>query len=88
MGETVTILITAIAALVVGVFIGRLLLQKVNQKAAQELAEKAKLIMKEAELTAETLKKDKILEAKEKYLKLKSEFEEEANRNGPPSAQG
>ena len=80
MGETVTILITAIAALVVGVFIGRLLLQKVNQKAAQELAEKAKLIMKEAELTAETLKKDKILEAKEKYLKLKSEFEEEVNR--------
>lgn len=80
MGETVTILITAIAALVVGVFIGRLLLQKVNQKVAQELAEKAKLIMKEAELTAETLKKDKILEAKEKYLKLKSEFEEEVNR--------
>ncbi|KYG76756.1 ribonuclease Y [Roseivirga echinicomitans] len=80
MGETVTILITAIGALAIGVFIGRLLLQKVNTKAAQELAEKGKLIMKEAELTAETLKKDKILEAKEKYLQLKSEFEEEVNR--------
>ena len=80
MGETVTILITAIVALAVGVFIGRSLLQKLNKKAAEELAEKGKLIMKEAELTAETLKKDKILEAKEKYLKLKSEFEEEVNR--------
>ncbi len=80
MGETVTILITAIGALAIGVFIGRLLLQKVNTKAAQELAEKGKLLMKEAELTAETLKKDKILEAKEKYLQLKSEFEEEVNR--------
>ncbi|KYG82127.1 ribonuclease Y [Roseivirga ehrenbergii] len=80
MGETVTILITAIGALAIGVFIGRLLLQKVNKKAAQELEEKGKLIMKEAELTAETLKKDRILEAKEKYLQLKSEFEEEVNR--------
>lgn len=80
MGDTVTILITAIAALGVGVFIGRMLLQKVNQKAAKELEEKGKLIIKEAELTAETIKKDKILEAKEKYLKLKSEFEEEVNR--------
>lgn len=80
MGETVTILITAIGALAIGVFIGRLLLQKVNKKAAQELEEKGKLIMKEAELTAETLKKDRILEAKEKYLQLKSEFEDEVNR--------
>ncbi|MFT6829162.1 MAG: ribonuclease Y [Roseivirga sp.] len=80
MGETLTILIAAIGALVVGIFIGRVLLQKANQKAAKELEERGKLIIREAELTAETLKKDRILEAKEKYLKLKSEFEEEVNR--------
>ena len=74
------ILITAVAALAVGVFIGRMLLQKMNKKAAQEQEEKAKLIIKEAELRAETIKKDKILEAKEKYLKLKTDFEEESNR--------
>ena len=76
----VPILITAVAALAVGVFIGRMLLQKMNKKAAQEQEEKAKLIIKEAELRAETIKKDKILEAKEKYLKLKTDFEEESNR--------
>ena len=76
----VTTLITGLAALAIGVFIGRILLQKLNKKAAQEQEEKAKLIIKEAELTADTLKKDRILEAKEKYLKLKSEFEEESNR--------
>lgn len=75
-----SILITAVAALAVGVFVGRILLQKMNKKSAQEQEEKAKLIIKEAELTAETVKKDRILEAKEKYLKLKSEFEEETNR--------
>lgn len=63
-----------------GIFIGRVLLQKANQKAAKELEERGKLIIREAELTAETIKKDRVLEAKEKYLKLKSEFEEEVNR--------
>ena len=80
MDDIVLILITAVVALAVGVFIGRIFLQKLNKKTVQELEEKGKLIIKEAELTAETLKKDRILEAKEKYLKLKSEFEEEANR--------
>ena len=36
-------------------------------------------MLREAEISAESLKKDKILEAKEKYLKLKSEFDEEVS---------
>jgi ribonuclease Y len=80
MGDTLTILLAAIAALAIGVFIGRILLQKANKKTAQEIEDRGKLIIREAELTAETLKKDRILEAKEKYLKLKSEFEDEVNK--------
>ncbi len=80
MGDTITIILIAIGALAVGVFLGRLWIQKLNQKAIQELEEKGKLIIKEAELTAESLKKDKILEAKERFLKLKADFEEESNR--------
>ena len=76
----IPILITAAAALAVGVFTGRMLLQLISKKATREQEEKAKLIIKEAELEAETIKKDRILEAKEKYLTLKSEFEEENNR--------
>jgi ribonuclease Y len=72
--------ITAIVAVIAGVIIGRFLLQSVFKRHETEAKEKAKLIIKEAELNGETVKKDKILEAKEKYLKLKSEFEEEANK--------
>jgi ribonuclease Y len=80
MGDSMTILLAALGALAVGVFIGRVLLQKANTKAAQEIEERGKLIIREAELNAESLKKDRIIEAKEKNLKLKSEFEEEVNR--------
>lgn len=42
--------------------------------------ERAEAIIREAELKSENIKKDKIIEAKEKLLKMKQEFEEEANR--------
>jgi ribonuclease Y len=64
----------------IGLFIGRSMLKKVYKKQEEEAEEKAKLIVKEAELTAENLKKDRILEAKEKYLKLKAEFEDDVNK--------
>ena len=80
MEETITLIAVAFGALAIGVFLGRVLIQKMNKKTVQEIENKGKLIIKEAELTAENIKKDRILEAKEKYLKLKSEFEEEANR--------
>ncbi|MCG8390490.1 MAG: ribonuclease Y [Cytophagales bacterium] len=74
------LVITGVVALGLGVFVGRTLIAKANKAKELELEEKAKLIIKEAEISAENIKKDKILEAKEKFLKLKSEFEEEAAR--------
>ncbi|WP_425482034.1 ribonuclease Y [Fulvivirga lutimaris] len=53
---------------------------KANKAKEEDLENKAKLIIKEAEISAENIKKDKILEAKEKFLKLKAEFEEEASK--------
>ena len=38
------------------------------------------MILQEAKIKGESLKKDKILQAKEQYLKLKGEFESESNR--------
>lgn len=73
-------IIAAVLALGVGVVIGRMMAAKVARDKQEEVEEKARLIIKEAEISAENIKKDKILEAKEKFLKLKSEFEEEANR--------
>jgi ribonuclease Y len=78
--DVLTIAITAIVALVIGVLIGRILLKSTLKKANEKAREQAELLVKEAEIQAESIKKDKILEAKEKLIKLKSEFEEEANR--------
>ncbi|GAB3536980.1 ribonuclease Y [Pontibacter brevis] len=80
MPDILYILLTAIVALAVGVFIGRSLLQRVYKQQEEDARQRAKSIIREAEVNAESIKKDRILEAKEKYLKLKSDFDEEMNK--------
>ena len=65
--------------LVVGIGIGRFMLRSLlkNQEVAAQ--NKVKKILKDAENNAEILKKNKLLEAKEKFLQLKSEHEQEIN---------
>jgi ribonuclease Y len=74
------IVITFLVAMALGVFISRFLMKQSIEKSKSEATSKAALIVKEAELTAENIKKDRILEAKEKYLQLKTEFEEDSNK--------
>lgn len=76
--DPITIIIS-VAALVIGVIVGKLVLGKSADQVKQAEAEKDRII-KEAQSNAEQIKKDKMLEAKEHFLKLKSEFDEEANR--------
>ena len=64
----------------IGFYAGRVLLLKLFKEQENQATERAKLIIREAEAKAETQKKDKMLEAKEHFLKLKAEYEEEANR--------
>ena len=66
--------------MIIGFIIDRMILKRSESKKIKEAKEQSKLIIKEAEVSAESIKRDKVLEAKEKFLKLKSEFEEEANR--------
>lgn len=74
------ILLTNLLALSIGVFAGRKMLSKSFNSKEQEAEEQAALIVKNAEMQAESIKKDRVLEAKEKYLKLKTEFEESTNQ--------
>ena len=53
---------------------------KSSKAEEQKAKESAALILKEAEINAEEIKKEKILEAKENFIRLKSEFDEESNR--------
>jgi ribonuclease Y len=80
-------ILIAVVSLAVGVGIDRFLFKKVLKRLDSEGQEKAKLIIKEAELKAESIrqeaenqKNNRMLEAKEKFLKLKAEFEDEANK--------
>lgn len=73
-------ILIALGAAVMGFLIGRFLIQQINTKATQAQEAKAEQILKSSHLEAENIKKDKILEAKEEYYKIKSSFEEEANR--------
>lgn len=69
-----------ILGLVIGVVIGRYLLRSIFKKQEIAVQNKAKKILKEAEQDAEHLKKNRLLEAKEKFLQLKSEHEIEVNQ--------
>lgn len=70
--EYVTLMIVALVALSAGIGIGLSILKKATKG-------KAKAIIKEAEAEAEVIKKDKILQAKEKFLQLKAEHEKYIN---------
>ena len=75
MDSMINVIIGAVAGLLAGYAI-TILLQKRKGAAALVSAQKeAKLILKEAEKDAEQIKKDKIFQAKEKFLELKAEHE-------------
>ena len=85
--ELLTTTISIIISLVVGVFIGRYLLQMLFKKQEQSAHEKAAQILKDAEQQAEHMKKQRQLEAKEKFLQLKAEHEKEVNQRNNTVAQ-
>jgi ribonuclease Y len=75
MDSMINIIVGAVAGLLAGYTI-TILLQKRKGAAALVSAQKeAKSIVKEAEKDAEQIKKDKIFQAKEKFLELKAEHE-------------
>ena len=71
--------IGAIIGLIIGFLVARSLATKDSNKAVEEAEAKAGLILKEAEIKQESIKKEKILEAKERFIRLKSEFEQDVN---------
>lgn len=72
------ILITGVVALLAGIFIaGKLVYAKDNQKKLDEAEAQAQKILADAQTSAETLKKEKLLEAKERFVQLKAETDRE-----------
>ena len=72
-------IIFAVGGVVLGLIVGFIISKTLEKNNASKLVKEAKknasLILKEAKSEGETLKKDKILQAKEKFIELKSEHE-------------
>src|SRR5690606_27418769 len=77
MGDILYIVLAALIGTGAGAAIAGALIKNKHAKLEEETRERVKSMLREAEINAEAIKKDRILEAKEKYLKLKSEFDEE-----------
>lgn len=67
--------LAGIIGIAVGFFIAKMLEKSNANKLIQETKKEAASIIKEAKVEAEAIKKDKILQAKEKFIELKSEHE-------------
>ncbi|MEM6643766.1 MAG: ribonuclease Y [Bacteroidota bacterium] len=78
--DILVIILSVLGGGAVGIIGFSVLQRKMLEAKKNEAEEQKRLIVKEAEVTAERLKQEKILEAKEKFLRIKGEFEEESSR--------
>jgi ribonuclease Y len=77
MEPNILYIIIGVAALIAGLILGKMIFAKNTQKQV-ELAEiQAQKILADSQLQAETLKKEKLLEAKEKFVQMKLESDRE-----------
>ena len=77
MDGTLITTVAAVVALIIGILLGKVIFAKNTQQKIADAELQAQKIIAEGHTTAENLKKDRLLEAKEKFLSLKSEHEKE-----------
>jgi ribonuclease Y len=70
MDSTVLYIIIAVICLAVGVLVGKLIFSKNTRKQIEDANQQSQKILSDAQLSAETLKKEKLLEAKERFVQL------------------
>ena len=75
MDPIIIYIIIGIAALILGTILGKLVFAKNTKKQVEEAGQQAQKIIADGQLQAENLKKEKLLEAKEKFVQLKSDHD-------------
>ena len=73
--ENITIIIVGVIALIVGFVIAKFLEKGKASKTIADAKKEAESILKSAKVDGENIKKDKMFQAKEKFLELKAEHE-------------
>ena len=77
MDQNILFAIIGGAGLIIGILVGKLIFAKNTKKQIAEAELLAQNILKEAELRGETFKKEKELEAKERFVQMKSNHDKE-----------
>jgi ribonuclease Y len=77
METAIIVAIVSVAAILIGIFLGKFIFAKNTQNQIDEANQQAQKLIEDAKTLAETLKEKKLLEAKEQFLQLKSAHEME-----------
>jgi ribonuclease Y len=77
MDPNIIYIIIGVSALIIGIIAGKFIFAKDTRKQIEEAEIKSQAIIKEAGIRAETIRKEKELEAKEKFVQIKAEHDKE-----------
>src|SRR6187549_51786 len=77
MDQNILFAIIGVAGIILGIIAGKLIFSKNTKKQVAEAELHVQSILKEAELRGETFKKEKELEAKERFVQMRSNHEKE-----------
>lgn len=77
MDQTIIVAIVAVVAILIGIILGKLIFAKNTQKQVADAEQAAKKLIEEATAHADTIKANKVLEAKDHFSQLKSAHEKE-----------
>ena len=77
MEQSILSIIIGGISLIIGILLGKFIFAKNTQKQIEDAEHQAQKIIADGQLQAENLKKEKLLEAKEKFVQLKSEHDRE-----------
>ena len=77
MDQNIIYIIIGVSALIIGIVAGKIIFAKNTRKQIEEAEIQSQSIVKEAGIRAETIRKEKELEAKEKFVQMKSEHDKD-----------
>ena len=80
--------VAAIGALVIGIFLGKMIFAKNTKKEVEEAEIQSKKIIEDAKTLGETLKEKKLLEAKEHFLQLKTNHDKDVQQRNQKLVEG
>jgi len=75
--QNIVLIIVGLAALIIGIVAGKLIFTPKHRKITEAANEQVKKLLQDAQTNAENLKKEKLLEAKERFVQLKAEHDKE-----------